>query len=174
MAYDSCSSPWAACCTFHRHAPGEYSETRVPFLKALSTGTTALRSQAEGMPRQRGFRSMRLYYTVLWRPPQANRSSPQNRLSFHSDCYAFAEVFSLARTALRCCFLSKALVVRSVSSGKKSRGRAGASWALFSQAPSTRPGFTLLCRTKQTQSQPCRRLRGLAWHSMPITISWHR
>ena len=173
MADGSCSSPWAACCTFHRHAPGERSEGRVPFLKALSTGTTALRSQAEGMPRQRGFRSMRRYYTVLWRPAQANRSSPQNRLSFRRDCYAFAEVFSLARTALRCCFLSKALFVRAVSAGKRRRGRAGASWALLSQAPSSRPGFTLLCRTKQTQSQPCRRLRGLAWHFMPITIFSH-
>ena len=75
-ANGSCSSPRAACCTFHRHAPGERS---VPFLKGLSTGATALLSQAEGMPRQRGFRSMRVYYTVLWRPAQPNRSIPQTR-----------------------------------------------------------------------------------------------
>ena len=47
-ANGSCSSPWAACCTFHRPAPGERSVRRVPFLKALSTGATALLSQAEG------------------------------------------------------------------------------------------------------------------------------
>ena len=80
----------------------------------------------------------------------------------------------MARTALRCCFLSKALVVRSVAAGKKSRGRAGASWALLCRAPSSRPGFTLLSRTEQTHSQPCSSVRGLAWHSMPITISWRR
>ena len=75
-----CSSPRAACCTFHRHAPGDRSDERVPFLKALSTGATALLSQAEGMPRHRGFWSMRVYHTVLRRPAQANRSIPQTGL----------------------------------------------------------------------------------------------
>ena len=74
-ANGSCSSPRAPCCTFHRHAPGERSEKRVPFLKALSTGASVLLSQAEGMPRHRGFRSMRVYYTVLRRPAQARGES---------------------------------------------------------------------------------------------------
>ena len=58
------------------------------------------------------------------------------------------------------------------AAGKKSRGRACASWDLLSRALSLRPEFTLLCRAKQTQSQPCSSVLGLAWHSMPITISW--
>ena len=52
---------------------------------------------------------------------------PTEPTLFPSDSYAFAEVFSLAQSALRCCFLSKALVVGSVAARKKSRGRAGAS-----------------------------------------------
>ena len=79
-ANGSCSSPWAACCTFHRYAPGERSERPVPFLNSLSTGANTLLSQAEGMPRQRGFHSMRVCYTVLWNPAQANRSIPQTRV----------------------------------------------------------------------------------------------
>lgn len=99
-------------------------------------------------------------------------TNSQGYIKMH--CYAFAEVFSLARTALRCCFLRKALGVHSVAAGKKSRGRAGVSWDLLSRAPSSRPGFTVQCRTQLTQSQPCRRVCVLAWHSMPITISWGR
>ena len=58
--------------------PSLCSDRRVPFLKALSTGATALLSQAEGMPRQRGFLSMRVhYYTMLWRPaPASSRQHP--------------------------------------------------------------------------------------------------
>ena len=73
-ANGSCS-PRLACCTFHRHAPEDRTEKRIPFLKALSTGATTLLSQAEGMPRHRGFRSMRVYYTVLRRPAQATVAS---------------------------------------------------------------------------------------------------
>ena len=78
---------------------------------------------------------------------QARSSSPQN-ISQRMLC--FPRAFGLERTALRCCFLSKA----SVASGKKSFGRDGASWALLSRAPCSRPGFTLPGRTKQKQPQP--------------------
>ena len=95
---------------------------------------------------------------------QARSSSPQNisrgMLSFRRGC-------GLEQTALRHCFLSKA----SVASGKKSCGGAGASWALLSLAPCSRPGFTLPGRTKQTQSQPCSSALSLGWHSMHTTIS---
>ena len=47
-------------------------------------------------------------------------------------------------------------------------------WALLSRAPSLRSGFILPGRTKQTQSQPCSSVRGLAWHSKPITTSFAR
>lgn len=73
----------------------------------------------------------------------------------------------LERTALHRCFLSKA----SFASGKKSCGRAGASWDLISWAPCTRPGFTLPGRTKQTQRQHCSSERGLGRHCMHTTIS---
>ena len=70
----------AACYTFPRHSPGDCSDRRVPFLKALSTGATTLLSHAEGRPRQRGFHSMRVYYTELWRQAQASSSRiPQTR-----------------------------------------------------------------------------------------------
>ena len=68
-ANGSCSSPWAACCTFHRHAPGERSDRRVPFLKALSTGAIALLS-GRGVLGQRGFRSMRVSSTMMRRLAQ--------------------------------------------------------------------------------------------------------
>ena len=73
-ANGSCSSPWAPCCTFHRHGPGEHSDRRVPFLKALSTGATALLS-GRGVIGQRGFRSKRVSSTVLRRLAQALRRS---------------------------------------------------------------------------------------------------
>ena len=77
-------------------------------------------------------------------------------------------------TALRRCFLSKALGVRSVASEKKSCGRAGFSWALLSRAPCSRPGFKLPRRNKQTQPPHYSTLRGLGCHSMPTTILWCR
>ena len=43
----------AGSCTFPKHAPGERSDRRVPFLKALPTGAAKHLSQAEGMPGQR-------------------------------------------------------------------------------------------------------------------------
>ena len=95
---------------------------------------------------------------------QASSSSPQN-ISQRMLC--FRRGFGLERIALRRVFLSKA----SVESGKKSCGRAGASWALLSRAPCSRPGFTLPGRTKQTQPQPCSSVRSLGWHSMHTTIS---
>ena len=67
--------PQAACCPFHGPAPGDRSVKRVPFLKAVSTGASALLSQAAAMPRHRAFRSMRVYYTVLRRPAQATGES---------------------------------------------------------------------------------------------------
>ena len=97
----SCSSPRAACFTFHRHVPVERSEKRVSFLKALSTGASALLSQAEGMPRPRGFRSMRVYYTVLRRPAQATGESlrpdtdfPKNAVLSQRGCQG-KEAFAL-------------------------------------------------------------------------------
>ena len=76
-AKGSFSSPGAACCIFPRQAPVEPSDRHVPFLKALSTGASTVLSQAEGMPRHRGFRSMRVYYTMLWRQALArNRQHP--------------------------------------------------------------------------------------------------
>ena len=69
-ANGSCSSPWAACCTFHRYAPGERSDRRVPFLKALSSGATALLS-GRGVLGQREFRSMRVSSTMMRRLAQA-------------------------------------------------------------------------------------------------------
>ena len=143
-------------------SPGDRSEKRVPFLKALSTGATALLSQAEGMPRQRGFRCMWVSPTA--RLGSTSSSSPQN-ISQRMMC--FRRGFGLERTALRCCFLIKA----SVASGKKSYGRAGASWALPSRAPCSCPGFTLPGRTKQIQPQHCSSLHSLGWHSMHTTIS---
>ena len=96
---------------------------------------------------------------------QATSSCPQN-ISQRMLC--FRRGFGLERTALRCCFLlSKA----SVASRKKSCGRAGASWALLSRAPCSRPGFTLPGRTKQTQPQPCSSVHSLGWHSRHTTIS---
>ena len=71
-----------------------------------------------------------------------------------------------ANSSLRC-FLSKA----SVASGKKSSGRAGASWALHSRAPCSRPGFTLPGLTKEAQPKPCSSMHSLGWHSMHTTIS---
>lgn len=80
----------------------------------------------------------------------------------------------MARTTFCHCFLRKALGDRSVALGKKSCGRAGAYWALLSQALCSRPGFKLPRRNKQTQPPPCSSVRGLGWHSMLTTISWHR
>ena len=99
------------------------------------------------------------------------QEQPTEWLGFPSDCYAFADLFSLARTALRSCCLSKALSVRSVTSGKKCCRRAGASWALLSRAPCSHPEFTLPGRNKQTQPQPCSSVRGLGLYSMHTTIS---
>ena len=95
---------------------------------------------------------------------QASSSSPQN-ISQRMLC--LHRGFGLERTALRRCFLGKA----SVASGKKSCGRAGASWALLYRAPCSRPRFTLPGRTKQTQPQPCSSVHSLGWHSMHTTIS---
>ena len=78
----------------------------------------------------------------------------------------FRRGFQLGANRIRCYFLSKAFVVRSVARGKKSRGIACAFWALLSRALSSCLGFTLLSRTKHTQSQPCGNVRGLGWHSM--------
>ena len=90
--------------------------------------------------------------------PQATSSiSPQYRLWFLSKCCDFTEALGLERTALRPCFLSKAWF----ASGKKSCGRARASWALFSLAPCSRPGFTLPGRTTQTQPERCSSVRSL-------------
>ena len=96
--------------------------------------------------------------------PQASRSSPQN---ISQQMLCFRRGFGLERTALRCCFLIRDSVV----SGKKSCGRAGASWALLSRAPCSRPGFTLPGRTKHTQPQPCSSVHSLGWHSMHTTIT---
>ena len=64
-------------CCISSQASVVCSDRRVPFLKALSTRATALLSQAQGMPRQRGFRSMWVYYTVLWRlAPESSRQHP--------------------------------------------------------------------------------------------------
>ena len=95
---------------------------------------------------------------------QASSSSPQN-ISQRMMC--FRRDFGFYRTALQYCILSKA----SVASGKKSCGRAGASLALLSRAPYSRPGFTLTGRSKQTQLQPYISVRSLGWHSMHTTIS---
>ena len=95
---------------------------------------------------------------------QASSSSPQN-ISQRMLC--FRRGFGLERTALRCCFLSKA----SVASGKKSFGKAVASWAMLSLAHCSRPGFTLPGGTKQTQPEPYSSMRSLGWHSMHTTIS---
>ena len=84
-----------------------------------------------------------------------NQQHPTVPTLIFSECCAFTEALGLERTTLNYSFLSKA----SFASGKKSCGRAGASWALLSRAPSSRPGFTLLSRTEQTQSQPCSSLR---------------
>lgn len=77
-------------------------------------------------------------------------------------------------TALRRCFLSKALGDRSVASEKKICGRAGFSLALLSRAPCSRPGFKQPRRNKQTQPPQCSVVLGLGCLSMPITISWCR
>ena len=62
-----CLLPGRRCCAFPRHAPGERSDTRVPFLQSASTGATTLLSQAEGMTGLRGFRSIRVSPTMLQR-----------------------------------------------------------------------------------------------------------
>ena len=59
--------PGRRCCAFPRYVPGEHSDRRVPFFKAVSTGATTLLSQAEGMTRLRGFRSKRVSPTMLRR-----------------------------------------------------------------------------------------------------------
>ena len=72
-------------------------------------------------------------------------------------------------TALRRCFLRKALSVRSVLSRKKSCERAGGSWAVLSRTPCSRPRFTLPSRTKQTQPQPC----SGAWPRLALCSQFH-
>ena len=64
--------------------------------------------------------------------------------------------------------------MRSVALGRKSYGRTGASWAFFSRAPCSRPGFTLPGLTKQTEPQSCSSVRGLGLLSMHTTISRFR
>ena len=95
-------------------------------------------------------------------------SGKQQQPSEHFSANAvLSQRLWLGRTALRCCFLSKA----SVASGKKNFGRAGASWALLSLAHCSRPGFTLPGGSKQTQPQPYNSMRSLGWHSMHTTLS---
>ena len=127
------------------------------------------------MPRHRRFRSMRVFPIVLRILGYGNQQKqPTEPTLISQRLLYFRRGFQLGAIRTSLLLLLKALVVRSVVAGKKSRGRAGASWALLSRAPSSRPGFTLLSRTKQTHSEPCSSVRGLAWHSMPITISWRR
>ena len=82
----------------------------------------------------------------------------------------FRRGFGLGANRTRRCFLNRA----PVASGKKSCGRTGASWALLSRAPCSRPGFTVPSRNKQTQPRPCSSMRGLGWHSAYSAVSRRR
>ena len=67
-AKGSFSSPGTACCAFPTLAPRERGDRHMQPCISL---------KAEGMPRQRGFLSMRVYYTELWRQALArNRQHP--------------------------------------------------------------------------------------------------
>ena len=101
------------------------------------------------------------------RPAAAEPAEP---ILISQRMLCFCRGFGLARTALGRCFLSKALV----ASGKKSCGRAGASWALLSRAPSSHPGFILPSRNKQTQPRPYSCVHALGWHSAHNAISRRR
>ena len=139
---------------------------------AVKSVSLSLRLFPQAQPRfslrQRGCPGKEAFAVCGFLPPrdwaQASRSSPQN---ISQPMMCFRRGFGLERTALRFCFLIKA----SVASGKKSCGRAGASWALLSRVPCSCPGFTLPGRTKQIQPQPCSSLHSLGWHSLQTTIS---
>lgn len=63
----------AACYTFPRHSPGESSDRRVPFLKALFTGARTFLSHAERMPKQ----TISLRAGVLHRPVETSSGKQQ-------------------------------------------------------------------------------------------------
>ena len=72
--------------------PSPCSDRRVRFLKALSTGDNALLSQADGMPRQRGYRSIRvlLHRAVETSSGKQQAASPRPDSDF-PECCAFSE-----------------------------------------------------------------------------------
>ena len=111
---------------------------------------------------------MRVFPTV--RLGSGKQQQPAEPTLISQRMLCFRRGFGLGANLTRRCFLIKASVV----SGKKSCGRAGASWALLSRAPWSHPGFTPPSQNEQTQPRPCCSVLGLGWYSAHNAISRRR
>ena len=114
------------------------------------------------MPRQRGFRCMRVSTTA--RLGSGKQQQPAEH--FSANAVLSQRLWLGANSTL------PLLPQRGFSRFRKEELRESwCHWALLSGTPCSRPGFTLPSLTKQTQPQPCSSMHNLGWHSMHTTIS---